>query len=130
LFVQALRQAQAFGSEPQSRRGKPKEDVELVVIVGRDSACVKWKGKKPKRSHEQRLNLVKAEKNVGNAVLGDEEQSSYKVLEGLNPDVICLGYDQDKLAQDLQIWMQKTGMKIPLYWLDGHYPEKYHNSVL
>lgn len=34
------------------------------------------------------------------AVLGDEELSSCQVLEELNPDVICLGYDQQELGED------------------------------
>lgn len=103
---------------------------ELVAIVGRDSASIMWKGKKPKHSQETRLGLVLKEEDVDVAVLGDEEQSTYIALQELNPDIVCFGYDQDNLAKDLQIWMQKTGMKISLHRLDAHQPEKYHNSVL
>lgn len=103
---------------------------ELVVIVGRDSASLRLKEKKPKYSKETRRDLVSKEELVDEAVLGDEEQSSYKILEELKPDVICLGYDQANLAEDLEIWMQKKGKNIPLHWLDAHHPEKYHSSIL
>ena len=103
---------------------------QLVVIVGRDSASLRLKGKKPKHPEETRRDLVSKEELVTQAVLGDEKQSSYKVLEELNPDVICLGYDQANLAEDLKVWMQKMDKNIPLHWLDAHYPEKYHSSVL
>jgi len=107
-----------------------KHGEELVVIVGRDSASLRLKGKKPKNPEETRRDLVSKEKDVDLAVLGDEEHSTYKVLEEVNPDVICLGYDQANLAEDLKQWMQKIGKKIPLHWLDAHHPEKYHNSAL
>ena len=88
---------------------------ELFVIVGRDSASLKWKGKKPKHSQETRLSLISRERDVDKAVLGDEEQSSYKILEDINPDVICLGYDQDKLELDLKKWMEQRRKTISLY---------------
>ena len=125
LFSQAVR-----GSEEPSgsRRGKAKEDVELIVIVGRDSASLKWKGKKPKHSQQTRLSLVMKEEEVSDAVLGDEEQSSYKVLENLHPDVVCLGYDQNDLAQDLRLWLKKTGREIPIYILKPHNSHINHTS--
>jgi len=118
LFRQALRQAQ----------GKAKEDVELVVIVGRDSASLKWKDKNPKHSQQTRLSLVIQEEGVSDAVLGDEEQSSYKILESLHPDVICLGYDQDVLEQDIRRWLKERGENIPLIRLKPHQPDLHHNS--
>ena len=101
---------------------------ELIVIVGRDSASLKWKGKKPKHSQQTRLSLVMKEEEVSDAVLGDEEQSSYKVLENLHPDVVCLGYDQDVLAQDLRLWLKKAGREIPIYILKPHDPHINHTS--
>lgn len=103
---------------------------ELIVIVGRDSASLKWKGKKPKHSEETRRALVSKERRVGQALLGDEEQSSYKIVEKLNPDVICLGYDQDVLAQDLRLWLKKAGREIPIYILKPHDPHINHTSFL
>ena len=143
LFAQALLQAQAVrGSEEpsghsdseessdsmSSQRGKAKEDVELVVIVGRDSASLKWKGKKPKRSQQTRLSLVMKEEGVSDAVLGDEEQSSYKILKNLHPDVVCVGYDQNDLEQDLRTWLSQKGKYIPLIRLKPYQPDLYHNS--
>lgn len=101
---------------------------ELVVIVGRDSASLRWKRKKPKHSQETRLGLVSQEEEVSQAVLGDEEQSSYKILENLHPDVICLGYDQDDLEQDLRRWLAERGENTPLIRLNPYQPDLHHNS--
>ena len=123
LFRQArLRFAQSLGL--------PIKDVELTVIVGRDSASLRWKNKKPRYSEETRRGLVSKEAGVDSAVLGDEEQSSYKVLEDINPDVICLGYDQDALEKDIKEWLSRIGRNIPLIRLKPHQPETYHNSLV
>ena len=58
------------------------------------------------------------EELVDRVVMGDEEQSSYKVLEELNPDVICLGYDQGNLELDLKKWMEEEQRVIPLYRME------------
>jgi len=93
---------------------------ELVVIVGRDSASLRLKGKKPKYPEKTRRDLVSKEELVTQAVLGDEEQSSYKALEELNPDVICIGYDQENLESDLKKWMEEKQRVIPLCRTELH----------
>tara|TARA_B100000315_G_C14154224_1_gene397086 strand:- start:20 stop:442 length:423 start_codon:yes stop_codon:yes gene_type:complete len=103
---------------------------ELFVIVGRDSVSLKLKNKTPKFAQEKRVALVQRENNVDQAVLGDEEQSTYTALKESNPDVICLGYDQEALEQDLKRWLSKEGRDILLYRMEPHQPEKYHNSFL
>lgn len=103
---------------------------ELVVIVGRDSASVRWKGKKPRYSQETRLSLVSREELVDQAVLGDEEQSTYRVLGELQPDVICFGYDQKTLVDDLRSWLQARGKSILLVQLQPFKPDTHHTSLL
>ena len=67
---------------------------------------------------------------VGDVILGDEEPSSYRVLGELNPDVICLGYDQQALRANLEEWMRGQGQEIPMYFLEPYYPDTFHNSFL
>ncbi|MDP4009223.1 MAG: adenylyltransferase/cytidyltransferase family protein [bacterium] len=102
---------------------------ELIVIVGRDKASLEWKGKLPRHAEDERKMLVEAESLVDRAVLGDEEQSSYQVLQELSPDIICLGYDQQQLKQDLLLWMEKN-KQIPITVLRGYKPSILHNSLL
>ena len=111
------------------RQAKEKGD-ELVVIVGRDSASLQWKGKKPVHSQEERLSLVLKERYVDNAILGDEKQSTYSVVHTMNPDLICLGYDQKALADDLKPWLQIVGKKVLLVQLQPFKPDTHHTSLL
>ncbi len=112
-----FRQAQGYGEE-------------LVVVVGRDSTALQLKNKKPKYSEKERLEMVAKEKEVDNTVLGDEELSAYGVLRELNPSVICLGYDQQNLKQDLEqrLWKEKK-RDIRFVMLKPYHPEIFHNSL-
>ena len=53
--------------------------------------AVQLKGKTLAYPEKTRLKLVAQGEWVSDVILGDEEQSSYRVLGELNPDVICLG---------------------------------------
>ncbi|MDP3982172.1 MAG: hypothetical protein Q8P70_01320, partial [bacterium] len=57
---------------------------------------------------------------------GDIEQSTYKVLKRIAPNVVCLGYDQQTLKEDLE----RSGISFPVVVLDSYKPEELHNSLL
>ncbi|HEX9722288.1 MAG TPA: adenylyltransferase/cytidyltransferase family protein [Candidatus Paceibacterota bacterium] len=103
---------------------------ELIVIVGRDAIAEQLKGKKPKYTESERVKMVQVEPFVDNAVLGDTEPSTYTVLVQYNPDVVCLGYDQDELEADLQAWLQKTGKNIQIHRAQPYGDGALHNSRL
>lgn len=97
-----FRQARVYGNE-------------LVAIVGRDAIALLLKNKTPRYSQEERVRMVFKEPLVAKAVLGDKELSTYNVLEKINPNVICIGYDQQKLFEDITKWVQKTKKRIKIY---------------
>lgn len=103
---------------------------ELVVIVGRDSASLRWKNKKPRYSEEIRLSLILKEEHVNQAVLGDEDQSTYGVLDRVHPDCICFGYDQDALKKDLERWLKREKRAIPCVVLKPYKETVFHTSLL
>ena len=103
---------------------------ELFVIVGRDQTTSRLKNQRPRLSEYDRLHGVLREQWVADAVLGDERLSTYYVLEQLNQDVICLGYDQHELAQDLRRWMAEQARLIPTVTLQPFKPGHFHNSLL
>ena len=73
----------------------------LIVVVGRDGAVVELKNQRPRYPEELRAARLREEPWVDEALMGDIELSSYRVLEDLEPDLICLGYDQLELGKDL-----------------------------
>ncbi len=109
-----LRQAQAHGDE-------------LIAVVARDTTVMKLKNRRAHYSETERLAMVRAVPHVTHAVLGDGEQGSYGVITEHQPDVICVGYDQHGLAEDLK---EKNVSPSTIVQLESHHPKKFHTSYL
>ncbi len=102
-----------------------------TAIVARDAVVGILKNKKPGDSEQVRLANVLASGHITNAELGDEKTSAYDVIKRLQPDVICLGYDQKALEQDLHDKMNKGIIHmIPIFVIEAHQPDHYHTSLL
>ena len=87
-------------------------NVELVVIVARDSTVEKRKGFKPVMSENQRRALVEALKVVDEAVLGYEDFDIEKVIEKIKPDVIAVGHDQDGVEKTVRGYVRGKRLNI------------------
>ena len=102
----------------------------LVVAVGRDEIIQKLKGKPPTYPLEQRIALLQNTDFVDRAITGDEVLGVYTVIAEEKPDIICLGYDQKALGENLEMWLKKNNMDIPIKYMRPHEPEVYHTSLL
>lgn len=113
-----LRQAKRYGKE-------------LIVVVARDSAVRKLKKKEPIFREKKRLAAVRQIKGVNIAVLGDHKQGVYEVIKRYKSDIICFGYDQKLLEEDLRTRM-RVGVipKIPIARVGPFRPRKFHSSLL
>ena len=65
----------------------------LVVVVARDENIKKIKKHEPRLGEEKRLQAVKGETIIDEAVLGDIGEN-YMILDKIKPDIIAVGYDQ------------------------------------
>jgi cytidyltransferase-like protein len=96
----------------------------LYVIIARDKSVKKIKNINPKENESIRLEKVKNNKNVDFAYLGDLNDF-YKIPKNINPDIICLGYDQIPPKDFLLHFANKKIVKIKPF-----FPEKYKSSIL
>lgn len=113
-----LQQAQEHGSE-------------LIVIVTRDSVVQRLKNKLPHEHQDLRMRNVRLVAGVTDVLLGDEILGTYTALKKYLPDIICLGYDQKALADDLKQRMARGALPlIPLIFLHAYKPEIFHTSLL
>lgn len=95
----------------------------LVVSVGTDKNVERIKGKKPLFNQDERLDLVSSCRLVDKAVLGEEEDFFHHI-KSVEPDVICLGYDQWAKEGDLRAELKKVGLSnVEIYRLKPY--EKY-----
>ncbi len=142
-----FRQAKEFGDPTINSKKNLSGASHLIVVVGRDSTIVKTKGRLPKFGEQERLKMVQECELVDEARLGNEplpgdpaaaqgsggqgKLDPYKVVEEVNPDIICLGYDQTFFADKLAEELPKRGLAhIEIKRLQAFEPEKYHSSIL
>ncbi len=86
----------------------------LVVVVAPDRAVQELKSREPRAPHEVRRAAILSENLADDAVIGDEEQDAWKVLNRYKPALICIGHDQDALAKALADFIKKERLPITL----------------
>ena len=109
-------------------QAKSKGD-KLVVVIALDKTIEKVKGEKPKYNERQRLEHVKGMPMVDKAVLG-YEKDPYEIIEEINPDVICLGYDQDSYSENLKEKLAERGINPEIIRLGPYKEDIYKSSKL
>ena len=111
-----LREAKKFGDT-------------LIVVIARELTIKKIKGKEPKYNERERIEHVRDIQYVDKAVLG-YEADPYEIIEEINPDIICLGYDQDSFSENLREKLKKRGMNPKIYRLGSYRAHVYKSSKL
>ncbi|MFX1250598.1 MAG: adenylyltransferase/cytidyltransferase family protein [Promethearchaeota archaeon] len=77
-------------------------NTELIVVIARDSSVQRLKNRNTVFGEEHRRKIVESLKPVEKAVLGDEGEDRFQVIEKIRPDLIVLGYDQWISEDDLK----------------------------
>jgi FAD synthetase len=88
------------------------ENAKLVVIVAKDRTVEKFKGAKPIIAEDQRRAVVESLKVVDEAILGYEDMDMLRVIEKVKPDVVALGYDEERIEKDLRKLLAEKGLSI------------------
>jgi len=99
------------------------ENAKLVVIVAKDKTVEKLKGNKPIIPEDERRALVESLKMVDEAILGFEDMDLLKVIEKVKPDVIALGYDEEKMENKLKRLIAEKNLNIEVVRI-GRFEEK------
>ncbi len=103
----------------------------LVAVVARDILTKEFKGKTPVNSEVSRINSLLEVPEIDLVLLGDPNRSSYNVLKEVNPDVVCFGYDQEELHQDIESTIKKGILpQMKLVLIKPLNPERCHSSIL
>ena len=88
------------------------ENAKLVVVIARDKTVEKFKGHRPVIPEDQRRALVEALKVVDEAILGYEDMDMLRIIEEVKPDVIALGYDEDRIERELRSLIAERNLNI------------------
>lgn len=100
---------------------------ELTVVVARDATVLKVKKRLPLKAEAERLTEIKG---AGyNARLGSEIDK-YAVITEVQPDFICLGYDQEAFTDRLEEVCSSMGLSAKIVRIGSYKPEIYKSSLL
>jgi FAD synthetase len=105
-----------------------KHGDELIVVVARDSTVKQVKGELPVRDENYRLSTIEKLDYVDKAMLGHVTEDKYKIIEGIKPDMICLGYDQLAFVDGLEKELKKRGLTTSITRIDAYKPNIYKSS--
>lgn len=101
----------------------------LIAVVTRNINVKRQKGYTPVNNEKVRLKNIKKLKLVDKALLG-EKSISYKLIEKLKPDVICIGYDQRPRMTEAKEILRKLSMKkVILKKIKAYKPTVYKSSL-
>ena len=106
-----------------------KHGDKLVVVVALDKTVEQRKGKLPKYSQDERVEHV-LDVGIADEVVLGKEGSIFDIISEINPDVICLGYDQGVSEDHLQQELDKRGLSARIVRLDSFEPHTYKSSKL
>ena len=106
-------------------REAKKHGTHLTVVLTRDVRVRAEKKHQPFFNERERLSMVGALKWVDRAILGDKV-GEWTMLKRLHPDVVCVGYDQEKE------WIMRCGLAhMPrVIHIMPWYATKYRSSML
>ena len=101
----------------------------LVVVVARDSTSESFKGTRPEHNERERLEAVRTLDIVDEAVLG-KQGSIFDIIEEIKPNVICLGYDQKVLKEELEDELRKRNIKTDVVRIGPYMSNIYKSSKM
>ena len=90
------------------------ENAKLVVVIARDKTIEKFKGHRPVIPEDERRALVESLKVVDEAILGYEDMDMLRIIEEVKPDVIALGYDEDRIERELRRLIAERNLNIKI----------------
>lgn len=106
-------------------------EAELVVAITRDDVAKQEKGRRPRLSVRERMELVAGVRWVDRVVMGDPPERYFSVIRRLKPDIIALGYDQPCDIPAFRKTLRSLGLPhtriVRLKEYKGH---RYHSSRL
>jgi cytidyltransferase-like protein len=96
----------------------------LVIVVAHPKIVEALKQHSPLHSLETRVQTIQNAFPQATVISGDTNIGTWSALKKYHPDIVFLGYDQERLGQELE----KIGMHSTV--ITAHSPEKYKSSLL
>ena len=99
----------------------------LHTIIARDTTVERIKGKIPRDDEQKRQKNIQDFAISESVILWDKQDPLIPVKQ-IQPNIICLWYDQRSFPQQLQSYLDETGIEVVR--MDSFEPETYKSSKL
>ena len=116
------------GHEHYLREAK-KLGERLLVVVARQNRAEELRGRKLRKTAEERRTRVASFKFVDEAILGDE-RDPYESVKKIAPDIIALGYDQELFVRELPVKIKEFGLSTKIARIPPYMAEQYKSSLI
>ena len=113
--------------EASKRRGGP--GAKLVVVVARDTTVLRRKGRMPILPEDQRRRLVASLRVVDKAILGHAHLDLLGILREVEPDILCVGYDQKQIKTSVDKLLRKERLRIRIVQIPKFGPDGLNSST-
>ena len=100
----------------------------LIVVIALDKTAKKEKGHLPTNNERQRIKNLK-KLNIAEQIIIGNRGDKLKIIESLQPDIICLGYDQKININNLKKELKKRGLMIKIIRLKSYFSRRYKSRL-
>lgn len=100
----------------------------LIALVARDVNVIILKKRELHESENTRLEKISKLSYVDEAILGNK-RINMGPIKRINPDIICLGYDQTYFLDKLKKFLDESDLHIKVIRLEPHKPYKYKSQI-
>src|SRR3989338_1589975 len=97
---------------------------ELVVVVTLDEAVSTLKGHLPQQRYKERVAAITAFNPTLKIVEGDPALGEWTVLKTHKPDMVILGYDQERIAKELRL------VSVFYKFVSAYKPAEFKSSIV
>lgn len=104
-----------------------KKGDRLIAVVARDITTKKIKGAVPTYSEQERKKILESIREIDAVVLGDNKEY-FAIVKKVSPEIICLGYDQHIVAEDLQKEMAHAKLQPEIIRIGPYFPDRFKSS--
>ncbi len=96
----------------------------LIVVVAHPDMVKTLKDRTPYYPEAERLAAIRAVYPDAEVIIGDSTIGQWTALKHYRPDIVLLGYDQERLGTELKKLHVRTRV------ITAHYPTKFKSSIL
>ena len=102
---------------------------QLIAVIARDEFVYKTKNKTPVHSQQERIEHIIKSGLVNNACLADTKTGTFNVVKKLNPQIVCFGHDQTRLAESFKDWLKTNKMNIEIVIIEPFKRDQYSSTL-